>query len=363
MRCSAQSDAGSAADPEWEAVLAQLLAEEAEEEELCCRFERRGDDSDDGWDNYSEEEEDAAVQGVAGKVDESLERRDERACATGGGFSMPQAAPTSMGYHSCDCIEEGFNIQQTGIEGDRMSASDVSSVPIVTNQSHPSSKIRACPDPEPSAAPSRARRASATSTSAAPTSKRSRRAAKKESKNRVPQAAARFDAHFPPHYRYSHDDHQALDVFGAWQRSIGTREFDPASREYNLLSSLLRRALPRPAVLGGPARPGLPPWEAEDLGDYDLLNPSSAARRKQVLLEEGWPRGELPSKVGLREHMQARAALRYKVGLVYHGNAAETGEYLYDPNYTPTRDIEQVVHTLSAMFKPTSVEPELRQGL
>ena len=62
MRCSAQSDAGSAADPEWEAVLAQLLAEEAEEEDLCCRFERRGDDSDDGWDNYSEEEEDVAVQ-------------------------------------------------------------------------------------------------------------------------------------------------------------------------------------------------------------------------------------------------------------------------------------------------------------
>ena len=171
MRCSAQSDAGSAADPEWEAVLAQLLAEEAEEEELCCRFERRGDDSDDGWDNYSEEEEEedghAAVQGVAGKVDESLERRDERACATGGGFSMPQAAPTSMGYHSCDrASKEGFNIQQTGIEGDRMSASDVSSVPIVTNQSHPSSQIRACPDPEPSAAPSRARRASAASTSA-----------------------------------------------------------------------------------------------------------------------------------------------------------------------------------------------------
>merc|ERR1711965_827665 len=120
----------------------------------------------------------------------------------------------------CMC-EEGFNIQQTGIEDDRMSASDVSSVPIVTNQSHPSSQIRACPDPEPSAAPSRARRASASATSAAPTSKRSRRAAKKESKNRVPQAAARFD------YRYSHDDHQALDVLGAWQRSIGTREFDP----------------------------------------------------------------------------------------------------------------------------------------
>ena len=143
----------------------------AEESELYCRFERRGDDSDDGWDNYSEEEEEeedghAAVQGVAGKVNEPLEERDESARVTGGGFSMPQAAPTSMGYHSCDCIEEGFNIQQTGIEGDRMSASDVSSVPIVTNQSHPSSKIRACPDPEPSAAPSRARRASAASTSA-----------------------------------------------------------------------------------------------------------------------------------------------------------------------------------------------------
>ena len=128
-----------------------------------------------------EEEEEDAVQGVAGKVDESLERRDERACATGGGFSMPQGGShLDVGYHSCDCIEEGFNIQQTGIEGDRMSASDVSSVPIVTDQSHPSSKIRACPDPEPSAAPSRARRASVASTSAAPASKRSRRAAKKE---------------------------------------------------------------------------------------------------------------------------------------------------------------------------------------
>ena len=65
----------------------------------------------------SEEEEDedghAAVQGVAGKVNEPLEERDESARVTGGGFSMPQAAPTSMGYHSCDCIEEGFNIQQT----------------------------------------------------------------------------------------------------------------------------------------------------------------------------------------------------------------------------------------------------------
>ena len=47
MRCSAQSDhAGSAADPEWEAVLAQQIAEEAEEEELCRRFEHG---SDDGW--------------------------------------------------------------------------------------------------------------------------------------------------------------------------------------------------------------------------------------------------------------------------------------------------------------------------
>ena len=97
--------------------------------------------------------------------------------------------------------------------------------------------------------------------------------------------------------------------------------------------------------------------------DPILRGPDSKAARKQVLLEEGWPRGEMPSKSELREHMLACAALRYKVGLVYHGNAAETGEYLYDPNYTPTRDIEQVVHTLRAMFKPTSVEPELGQGL
>ena len=55
------------------------------------------------------------------------------------------------------------------------------------------------------------------------------------------------------------------------------------------------------------------------------------------------------------KHMLACAALRYKVGLVYHGNAAETGEYLYDPNYTPTRDIEQVVHTLSAINVQTDL--------
>ena len=79
--------------------------------------------------------------------------------------------------------------------------------------------------------------------------------------------------------------------------------------------------------------------------------------------EEGWPRGELPSKVGLREHMQARAALRYKVGLAYHGNAAETGEYLYDPSYAPTLDIGQVVHTLNRMFIQSQCPTPLRAGL
>ena len=74
---------------------------------------------------------------------------------------MPQAAPTSMGYHSCDCIEEGFNIQQTGIEGDRMSASDVSSVPIVTNQSHPLFVDPILRGPDSKAAPSRTRQAPA----------------------------------------------------------------------------------------------------------------------------------------------------------------------------------------------------------
>ena len=99
------------------------------------------------------------------------------------------------------------------------------------------------------------------------------------------------------------------------------------SREHEILISMLRHVLPRPAVLGGLSRSGLP-WEAGYLEHFSLASdPESAASRKQVLLEEGWPRGELPSKVGLREHMQARAALRYKVGLAYHGNAAETGEY------------------------------------
>ena len=65
---------------------------------------------------------------------------------------------------------------------------------------------------------------------------------------------------------------------------------------------------------------------------------------------------------GLREHMQARAALRYKVGLAYHGNAAETGEYLYDPSYAPTLDIGPVVHTLNRMFSPNSVEPRSDGG-
>ena len=64
--------------------------------------------------------------------------------------------------------------------------------------------------------------------------------------------------------------------------------------------------------------------------------------------------------------MQARAALRYKVGLAYHGNAAETGEYLYDPSYAPTLDIGQVVHTLNRMFIqsqcPTRTPLALRAG-
>ena len=61
--------------------------------------------------------------------------------------------------------------------------------------------------------------------------------------------------------------------------------------------------------------------------------------------------------------MQARAALRYKVGLAYHGNAAETGEYLYDPSYAPTLDIGQVVHTLNRMFIQSQCPTPLRAGL
>ena len=51
----------------------------AEESELYCRFERRGDDSDDGWDNYSEGEEDAAVQGVSA-VRQRIVGGTERVC-------------------------------------------------------------------------------------------------------------------------------------------------------------------------------------------------------------------------------------------------------------------------------------------
>ena len=145
MRCSAQSDAGSAADPEWEAVLAQLLSEEAELQRkrssaaassavattpttggtttvrgrrmLLCRVWLRR------WTSRSS----VGTSGLAPLVEDSV-------CC--------RRLPPSMGYHSCDCIEEGFNIQQTGIEGDRMSASDVSSVPIVTNQSPPLRRSR-----------------------------------------------------------------------------------------------------------------------------------------------------------------------------------------------------------------------------
>ena len=171
-----------------------------------------------------------------------------------------------------------------------MSASDVSSVPIVTNQSHPSSQIRACPDPEPSAAPSRARRASAASTSAAPASKRSRRAAKKESKNRVPQAAARFDAHFPPHYRYSHDDHQALDVFGAWQRSIGTRELTLVRAESTTSSARCSaaRSLAQPSWAGPRAR-AFRPGRQKTLA----TTTSSTPRRQRAASRSSWRRAGL----------------------------------------------------------------------
>ena len=64
-------------------------------------------------------------------------------------------------------------------------------------------------------------------------------------------------------------------------------------------------------------------------------------------LEEGWPRGELPSKVGLREHMQARAALRYKVGLAMPLRPVST---CTPELHAPTLDIGQVVHTLNRMF-------------
>ena len=134
---------------------------------------------------------------------------------------------------------------------------------------------------------------------------------------RVPVPEKRFDAHLPGHFQYPHDFHLALELYGAWRSG---KTFDDMSREHEILISMLRHVLPRPAVLGGLSRSGLP-WEAGYLEHFSLASdPESAASRKQVLLEEGWPRGEMPSKSELREHMLACAALRYKVGLVYHGN-------------------------------------------
>ena len=49
-----------------------------------------------------------------------------------------------------------------------------------------------------------------------------------------------------------------------------------------------------------------------------------------------------------------------------NGNAAETGEYLYDPSYAPTLDIGQVVHTLNRMFNlnvQSQCPTPLRAGL
>ena len=57
--------------------------------------------------------------------------------------------------------------------------------------------------------------------------------------------------------------------------------------------------------------------------------------------------------------MQARAALRYKVGLAYHGNAAETGEYLYDPSYAPTLDIAVQVNDAGASVRMRSGDPRV----
>ena len=115
----------------------------------------------------SEEEEDedghAAVQGVAGKVNEPLEGSgDESRLVSPVEDSVCRRRLSHLdGLSLLRRHRRGLqHSANTGIEGDRMSASDVSSVPIVTNQSHPSSQISACTDPESSAAPSRARRAS-----------------------------------------------------------------------------------------------------------------------------------------------------------------------------------------------------------
>ena len=101
---------------------------------------------------------------------------------------------------------------------------------------------------------------------------------------RVPVPEKRFDAHLPGHFQYPHDYHLALELYGAWRSG---KTFDDMSREHEILISMLRHVLPRPAVLGGLSRSGLP-WEAGYLEHFSLASaPESAASRKQVLLPGG----------------------------------------------------------------------------
>ena len=60
---------------------------------------------------------------------------------------------------------------------------------------------------------------------------------------------------------------------------FGEDTFDDMwSREHGILISMLRHVLPRPAVLGGLSRSGLP-WEAGDLEHFSLASDAPSRQR------------------------------------------------------------------------------------
>ena len=112
-----------------------------------------------------------------------------------------------------------------------MSASDVSSVPIVTNQSHPLFVDPILRGPDSKAAPSRTRRAPAAAAAPAPKKAKGKGKRGKRPTCRVPVPERRFDAHLPGHFQYPHDYHLALELYGAWRSG---KTFDDMSREHGI---------------------------------------------------------------------------------------------------------------------------------
>ena len=85
-------------------------------------------------------------------------------------------------------------------------------------------------------------------------------------------------------------------------------------------------------------------------------------KAKAVKLKEGWPRGELPSKVGCAS--TCRLALRCGIRWAWPTMAMPLRPVsTCTTRATRRRDIGQVVHTLNRMFNLNVPPPWLRAGL